>query len=205
MSEADLDFEWMVNAPSRIARIAERAAEFNYRITKFTVMRLALRQVRDGVLPPNWRDQAAALTGETVNLPVELRTARERVVAEIADLPIQEWEPGTGVGWRKCLDAWFDATKSCLGEVVQAETRVTAETYTPMTAVERLSMETDLATASYRAGLTAGGLDIPDWFDWLIDRVQTWPDKQRRDDQLDLMTLEPGYRTAIQRLPDYWA
>ena len=49
-------------------------------------------------------------------------------------------------------------------------------------------MERDLVTASYRAGLAAGGLDI-DWYDWLIDRVRAWPDTQRRDDQLDLIAV----------------
>ena len=73
------------------------------------------------------------------------------------------------------------------------------------TGVSQAAMDRDLAVASYQAGLTAGGLDIPDWYDWLTDRVYLWPDKQRRDEQLDLMTLEPGYRDSIQQLPAYWA
>ena len=68
----------------------------------------------------------------------------------------------------------------------------------------RITMDRDLATASYRAGLAAGGLDV-DWYDWLIERVRLWPDVKRRNDQLDLMTLEPDYRQSIEQLPPYWA
>ena len=198
------DYEWTVAAPSRIARIITLAIEFQYRITKVTLLRVQLEQARAGILVPQWR--GTLKSAELNTLPPDQQVARDRAITELIESPIDEWEPHRGCGWRKSLDSWFDTTKRCLAATQEAETLIRAETRLPADSIAaRTAIDTDLATASYRAGLAAGGLDVPDWYEWLIERVVAWPDKQRRDEQLDLMTLEPSYRETIEQVPKYWA
>ncbi|TXH08420.1 MAG: hypothetical protein E6R04_10760 [Spirochaetes bacterium] len=153
------------------------------------LLRPILHQARAGTLATAWREK----------LPDRAGTA----AAVSAELPPQDWEPGRGVGWRRALDAWHKAMTDCLAAAARADDELRRR-LPRYEAAGGWAMDQDLATASYRAGMVAGGLDV-EWFDWLIDRVREWPDERRRGEQLDLMTLEPGYRDDMQKLPLYWA
>jgi hypothetical protein len=193
-----------VDTAGRHARAKTAVTEFQCRITTLSLLRAHLLSARRGTLSPDWRDRLTEHLHEAEDLPSDQRHARNRAAAEIAALPPAEWEPDRKVGWRRSLDAWFEAIKHCIKDTEQAEERLRAKTPGAVSAgVGGSVMDRDLATGSYRAGLAAGGLDV-EWFDWLINRVREWPDKRRRDEQLDLMTLEPDYRKTMQQLPMYW-
>lgn len=70
-----------------------------------------------------------------------------------------------------------------------------------------------VATAEYRAGLVAGGVELPsDWLDWLHVELNNLPSMAALEDGPDLdqvrATIEaahqPGYRVQLEKLPDYW-
>lgn len=200
------EFEWNIDAAAKLSRAETAIAEFTYQITKLNYLHAQLLAARDGTLEPDWRATITTIAAETTSEPADTqRSARSRAAADLAAIPPADWEPGRKVGWRTALDAWFDAIKACLADTERAERHLRAETWMSADSVTaRITMDRDLATASYRAGLAAGGLDV-DWYDWLIERVRLWPDVKRRNDQLDLMTLEPDYRQSIEQLPPYWA
>lgn len=148
------------------------------------LLRPILRQARAGTLASAWREKLPAASA-------------------LAELPPQDWEPGRGVGWRRALDAWHKAMTDCLAAAARADDELRRRLPRYEEAGGWL-MDQDLATASYRAGMAAGGLDV-EWFDWLIERTNDWPDHDRARDQLDAMTLDPDYRANMERLPLYWA
>lgn len=208
--------EWTIDAAQTIQRAEAAVYLFSCRATQLNYLRALLLSARQGTLPEDWRE-ALVTTGTDTDTdapdgddtPITLtdnQLALNRQSAEsLAAAPSVDWHPHRNVGWRRALDAWYDATKQCLDDTERVETDVRGLSWMSVDAVSaRIDTDRDLATASYRAGLAAGGLAV-EWFDWLVDRVRRWPDKQRRDDQLDLMTLEPGYRESMQRLPGYWA
>lgn len=171
------------------------------------VLRIVLQQARDGALEPEWRESIPATLSESEAVPsVDNGDVYAHVICaarDLTELPPQQWEPHNGGHWRIALECWFDAMKRCLTVAERADERL-REVLPKAEIPSQAAMERDLVVASYRAGLTAGGLDLPDWHQWLIERVDAWPDAQRRVYQLDLMTLEPGYRESIQQLPTYW-
>lgn len=172
---------------------------FRYETTRLTLLRTYLQCAREGTLSPDWRETLTEIH------PAGEHEDRARAIADIAETPPADWEPDKGVGWRRALDSWYEATTNCLTatEAIQ-ERLLTSKAATPVhKAAQNTLIARDIATASYRAGMAAAGLDI-EWFDWLIDRVHQWPDARRRSEQLDLMTLEPGYRETVQQLPLYW-
>lgn len=175
--------------------------EFRYETTRLTLLRTYLQCARDGLLATSWRE---ALT--TIHSAGH-HEARARAIAAIAKTPPADWEPDQGVGWRRALDAWHKATTDCLAATEDTQQRLLASRAASAdvirVAADNMVIARDLATASYRAGMAAAGLDV-EWFDWLIDRAREWPDERRRNEQLDLMTLEPGYRETFQKLPLYW-
>lgn len=181
-------------------------AEIDY--VQLALLRVVLQQARAGRLETDWRDKVpvAIIDSGTLSDDRDGDVYAAAVCAgrELVDIPAQDWEPNSGVGWRKALDAWFEGTKGCLMIFEAAERHLQAG-FPTGGILSQAAMDRDLATASYRAGLAAGGLDVADWYEWLTDRVYAWPDKKRRDDQIDLMTLEPGYRESIEQLPAYWA
>lgn len=181
-------------------------AEIDY--VQLALLRVVLQQARAGTLETDWRDKVPVAIAESGALSDgrdgDVYAAAVCAGRELVDIRPEDWEPDSGVGWRKSLDSWFEATKGCLMVFESAEQHLRAG-FPSAGIVSQAAMDRDLATASYRAGLAAGGLDVPDWYGWLNDRVYSWPDKMRRDDQIDLMTLEPGYRESIEQLPAYWA
>lgn len=175
--------------------------EFRYETTKLTLLRTYLQCARDGILTTNWRETLTEVH------PAGQHQSRARAIADIADIPPAAWEPGQGVGWRRALDAWYEATTKCLAATEDTQQQLIASHAAAAAGIrfagEQMMIARDLATASYRAGMAAAGLDV-EWFDWLIGRVHEWPDEHRRREQLDLMTLEPGYGETVQKLPLYW-
>lgn len=199
------DHEWNIDAPAKLARTQAAIDDFLYRISKLNYLRAQLLSAREGTLKSDWRTTLVKSATESIGLQPDQQAARERAARDISALPPADWEPDRHVGWRLALNAWYEATNQCLDDIENAEKQLRSESWMSAdTVTTRIAMDRDLTTASYRAGLAAGGLDV-DWYDWLIDRVRKWPDKQRRDDQLDLMTLEPDYRDSMQQLPAYWA
>lgn len=188
-----------------IARAAAVIDDAYYRLTKAGLLRTQLLCARLGVLDIDWRtavlDSVAEPLPDTGERHQELR---RRAAHEVANLPNADWEPEMKAGWRTALEAWFAATKQCLDAMEDAQRRIYAEAGL---SVEQLAvgfgMDRDLETASYRAGLTAAGL-VSNWFEWLHERVQTWPYGPRRDTQLQAMS-DPDYRRKLQQLPRYWA
>lgn len=218
-------YDWNVDAPERLAQAQAATQVFFSRIATLNYRLAVLLSAREGTLTPDWRealaagedsvadkeDEGAGADGAEVDadsstsLTDDQRDACRRAAEAIAASPPAQWHPHSDAGWRLALDAWFDAIKACLDDIERAEMEVRRQSWMAVDGVAaRIGMDRDLATASYRAGLAAGGLDV-DWYEWLVDRVRLWPDKQRRDAQLDLMTLEPGYRDSMQHLPSHWA
>lgn len=211
------EYEWNIDAVDKLQRAEAAVHLFSYRATQLNYLRALLLSARQGTLSEDWRealaatDPGAATDADAdaddgrITLTDDQRAISRQAAQEIAASPPADWHPHRNVGWRRALDAWHEATKQCLDDTERAETDLRGQSWMSADAVTaRIDMDRDLATASYRAGLAAGGLAV-EWYDWLIERVGRWPDIQRRDDQLDLMTLEPGYRDSMQHLPDYWA
>ncbi|OHT95624.1 hypothetical protein BKG71_23375 [Mycobacteroides chelonae] len=183
--------------------IAAPISQFQGDLTRLMLMKSVLTCAREGVLSPKWRQEIPAAVASALGQSGEdcVNTAAVSAVAAIAPAA---WEPDTRSGWRRSLDEWFEAVKLCHHDIECSAThladavKVELGEWAPVSVIE-----VDLATASYRAGMAAGGLDV-DWYDWLLERVNHWPDPVRRDYQLDLMTLEPDYRATVERLPEYW-
>lgn len=153
------------------------------------MLRAILQQARTGKLAGDWREK--------------LHSSESEIAEALVVLLPQDWEPGSGVGWRRALDAWHAAMEDCLAAARRAGDEV--RRMLPQAAIaDGYEMDCDLARASYRAGLAGGGLDV-EWFEWLVERVNRWPDKGRARDQLDAMTLDPDYRSTVEQLPLYWA
>lgn len=178
-----------------------RIEQFRYEMTKLTLLRTYLQCARDGILTTDWRQTLTKIH------PAGQHESRARAIAAIAETPPADWEPDQGVGWRRALDAWHRATTDCLEATEDTQQRLLVSRAATADLVRsvavNITIARDLATASYRAGMAAAGLDV-EWYDWLIDRAREWPDERRRNEQLDLMTLEPGYRETVQKLPLYW-
>lgn len=82
---------------------------------------LLLFSARVGTLEPNWRDNlavdldswfertgAAGFVGGRLDL---VEDAKQAVLQELAELPVQLWEPYVVAGdWRAALDAWYRAS-----------------------------------------------------------------------------------------------
>lgn len=207
-----MEYEWNIDAAEKLQQAEAEVHLFSCRATQLNYVRALLLSARQGTLPEDWREALTATDTETdtdadtrITLTDDQLALSRQAAEAIAAAPSADWHPHRNIGWRRALDAWYDATKQCLDDTERAETDVRGQSWMSVDAVSaRIDMDRDLATAAYRAGLAAGGLAV-EWYDWLIDRVRRWPDKQRRDDQLDLMTLEPGYRESMQQLPGYWA
>lgn len=201
----DDDVTWNTDTSNQATDVATTTTQFLYQLTKLTLLRATLASARDGSLDPDWRDQFGTAPSNPADPPPdEHHDAQIRAATDLATHPRAAWEPDQHVGWRQSLEAWFDATKQCLIDTEHIERQLCDHTgITLVAGLLDTTIEQDLATASYRAGLAAGGLDV-DWYDWLIDRANQWTDTDRRDYQLDLMTLEPSYRDTVQQLPIYW-
>lgn len=61
----------------------------------------------------------------------------------------------------------------------------------------------DRLTASYLAGLAAGGDDV-DWQAWFTKRVSTWPADSPATRRARVELAGPSFCTSMQRLPQYW-
>lgn len=192
---------------ARLERTTAAVDEFRYQCLKLVLLRVQLVSARVGTLESNWRAtlvESIEIGGVESDDEVDAADPiLVRAASALTTMPPADWEPDRGVGWRTALDSWFAAIKNCLGDLDRLDARLRDEVDVPLGATLTSTIELDLMTASYRAGLAAGGLDV-DWFDWLIERVHCWPDKKLRDSQLDLMTMDPDYRAATARLPDYW-
>lgn len=66
--------------------------------------------------------------------------------------------------------------------------------------------ERDWVTASYLAGLTAGGVEGIDWREWLVERAQHWYDDKRFANQVHRESKTPRGRHRLDMpLPAYWS
>lgn len=201
--DADNGFEWADGLAARLERNAAAIDDFHCQYSTLVLLRMHLVAARNGTLEPDWRDSIVSAADPDDAEGDGNTGALTRAASDLADSAVADWEPDRGVGWRTALDCWFEAIKTCLGDLERLDGRLRDELDVSFTPPVAGGIELDLMTASYRAGLAAGGLDV-DWFDWLIERVHGWPDRKLRDSQLDLMTMDPDYRAATQRLPDYW-
>ncbi|ORW11048.1 MULTISPECIES: hypothetical protein [Mycobacterium] len=194
-----------VDGPAKIAEGQARIEDFAYQTIKASMLHTQLICAREGCLDIDWRTTLIETAAQPINdIAADHQQIRERAAHEVANLPDADWEPDMKVGWRASLEAWHTASKKCLDDMDELEKHTRAESGKPVDDItERYAMERDLLTASYRAGLTAGGV-VSDWYEWLLKRVKQWPDTNRRDSQLAEMD-EPGYRKNLQKLPPYWA
>ncbi len=193
------------DGPAKIAQTEARIEDLAYQTIKAAMLHIQLLCAREGCLDIDWRTTLIETTARPIDdIAVDHQQIRERAAREVANSPDADWEPDMKVGWRASLEAWYTASKQCLDDMEELEKHIRAEAGKPVDDItERYAMQRDLQTASYRAGLTAGGL-ATDWYQWLLNRVKQWPDKDRRDSQLAEME-EPGYRQKLQQLPPYWA
>ncbi len=194
-----------IDGPAKIAETEARIEDLAYQTIKAAMLHTQLICAREGCLDIDWRTTLIETAAQPINdIAAEHQQIRERAAHEVANLPDADWEPDMKVGWRAALEAWYTASKKCLDDMEELEKHTRVEAGKPVDDITaRYAMDRDLLTASYRAGLTAGGLPN-DWYKWLIKRVKHWPDANRRDGQLAEME-EPGYREKLQQLPSYWA
>ena len=61
----------------------------------------------------------------------------------------------------------------------------------------------DWITASYLAGLTAGGQNV-DWVAWFKTRVARWPLDDQGTRRAETELNHPTFREKMERLPTYW-
>ena len=208
----------------------ETLGQLNFRLYFGEVLREALQRARDGLLEPQWRDNVAAgsrLSHLQSNDPYGVFVP---VVTAINEMPRAAWEPGHSPGWRAALDSWFDASRAALAEDrnikleqhakntnlgmiaarVAAPSAHAALTQIANTDAQKddlarksLSMfiiERDKLTASYGAGLAAGG-EAVDWRTWLEDRIATWDNESAANVARITLQQQNSY---LQRLPAYW-
>jgi hypothetical protein len=68
---------------------------------------------------------------------------------------------------------------------------------------QRYTQTRDWLTASYLAGLAAGGQDT-DWIDWFKTRVSRWPPDEPGTRRAKTELNRPTFREKLERLPTYW-
>jgi hypothetical protein len=176
------------------------------RITAAGLLRTQLSAARLGILDIDWRTDLLARSAEPMDdLDDHHRQILDRAAAEIANIPNQAWEPDMGVGWRESLEAWYDASKRCVQDTLDAQVQLRRATglASARDLDDAATMDLDLVIASYRAGLTSAGL-VSDWHQWLTTKVHGWPRGPRRDTQLAALA-DPQWRQSLQQLPKYWA
>lgn len=195
----------LIDGAAKIAKTEALLDDLYYQTTKAAMLRTQLLCAREGCLDIDWRTALMEIAAQPITgVTDHHQQIRERAASEVANLPEADWEPDMKVGWRASLEAWYITTKQCLDEIEELEKRTRVEAGLPIDGItERYAIDRDLETASYRAGLAAGGL-ANDWYDWLLIRVIQWPDENRRDSQIEAME-DPGYRATLQHLPAYWA
>lgn len=175
------------------------AGDLSYRLMRAGILRAQLLCARLGVLDVDWRTALLDATAEAAN-PIERQAA-----ADIANLPDADWEPDMKVGWRRSLESWFAAMMTCIDDMQDAHRdihRTAAGMGSDDLVLATYTMDRDVETASYRAGLTAAGMASA-WEEWLRDRVLAWAAGPRRNLQLAAMS-DPEYRRQLQQLPRYW-
>lgn len=99
------------------AQTTERINQYGslvYRTHRYYAMKSVLERARLGSLRPDWRDR---LTTSDHTRMVAITPAYqlysdidELLLAELRSTPYAQWEPHSGVGWRRSLDAWFQAS-----------------------------------------------------------------------------------------------
>jgi hypothetical protein len=177
----------------------------SYRLIKSGILRTQLWCARHGFLDLDWRTQLLDALADPIEGLDECQQQRRcKAAEEVANLPGAAWEPEMKVGWRQSLEAWREATQSCIEDMYKAEREIHRAAGLGTDGLDATyAMDCELETASYRAGLTAAGL-VCDWEGWLRQRVLAWPAGPRRDSQLTTMATVL-HRRHLQRLPRYWA
>lgn len=196
----------MTDAEADLSHALDRIEALTYRLTYAGILRTQLWAARYGALDVDWRTAVLELAAEPLDDISDHHHQQmwRRAAEDVANLPNQDWEPDMKVGWRQSLEAWYTATKQCTDDTEEAQRCIHQDAGLSLATVElTASMDRDLDTASYRAGLTAAGL-VSNWQDWLLERVRSWPHGPRREAQLAAMA-EPGYIRQQQQLPRYWA
>lgn len=196
----------MSGYPKNAGGVLDAAAAAVDELVRARYLSRTLLAARMGLLgDEDWRTALIESVTAVDGLSDSQLEVRRRAATQVADLPNQAWEPGMKVGWRDSLEGWYTATKQCIDTTAKTriELRRTAAC-SPGDVTAAAAMDHDLATALYRAGLTAAGL-VSDWPQWLTDRcLDTWPRGARREAQLDLLQ-DPAYVRQLQQLPRYWA
>jgi hypothetical protein len=176
-----------------------------HKLMRAGILRAQLTLARTGNLSEDWRE--GLLDAFSADNPaVADNPVAQLAVRELAAWPSADWEPHSHAGWRASLESWYAAILTCIDDTLDAQRALICQTGMAEEAyASNAAMDRDAETASYRAGLTAAGMPPPqDWLEWLEERVLAWPGGPRRVRQLDAMS-DPGYRSALQQLPRYWA
>lgn len=203
------------------AQTTERINQYGslvYCLHRYYAMKAVLERARLGSLHPDWRDR---LTTSDYTRMLAISPAYqlysdidELLLAELRSTPQADWEPHSGVGWRRSLDAWFQASIDVLDQYRSANdilvNSVSVAAPVGQTAINNVQrhrqfaavFERDMLEASYRAGLCAGG-EAVDWRGWLRQRSADWPDAPTFAQFFDALE-QPDFRDDLQTLPDYW-
>ncbi|MGB0878839.1 MAG: hypothetical protein ACPGXI_17520 [Mycobacterium sp.] len=163
-----------------------------------------LSSARAGTLAQNWREHLTidtagrdeirrAVLGDSAAKSVNRTQSADAdtlAVHEMAMMPIRPWEPhAAGGDWRAALEAWYADTLALDEYRVGSFGGGLDDSFSG--ARDAMEIIRNLWTASYRAGLAAGGEDN-DWLAWL-ESSRTRP------------VADPtGLRQHLEQLPDYW-
>lgn len=192
-----------------------RIAEFDWQCTQYVasthasyarlnLLRKTLSAARAGDLAPDWREHLDMGYPQTAQIYSD---GDALAMHEIATMSPQLWEPYVAQGdWRAALNAWHTASLELEESLEALRTRpgpghtAAGSPFTPPAsgpAAQNVRvLLADMRTASYQAGLAAGGDDV-DWQGWLQSREDTYPAKKGPTDWDRL-------RQALEQLPDYW-
>jgi hypothetical protein len=195
---------------------SQRLADMNWQSTQYHASTHAayarpkllvkvLAAARAGDLALDWRAHLDMGYSSTAQIYSD---CDELAMHEIATMPPQLWEPYVAQGdWRAALNAWHTASLE-LEEYVEALRTRPAPSLAVAAGISFTSpaggplgqhvraLLADMRTASYQAGLAAGGDDV-DWQAWLRSREGAYPAKKGPTDWGRL-------RQALEQLPDYW-
>lgn len=199
-----------------------------YRLLRNTLLGKTLQRARDGLLTPTWRDSLHEDPAVRHNYSADVHAL---VLADILESPTAPWEPGHAPDWRTALTAWYTSARAALGESRQLNMIVlanqvgasargvmmhagSADQLVAAIATEDMTDDTvrsghetyiaerDKLTASFLAGLVAGGESF-DWQGWLAARAETWPNELMVNN-VRLMLRSEALTPYWQKLPSYW-
>ncbi len=164
----------------------------------------ALRKARQGTLAPDWRANLRAK-----DIVPGLLDVSQAAVDALRAAPVAPWEPwAAGGDWRRALESWYAASIALSDRLGNGAARwratepdqawgaptieaVAAEAQRETARREQVRRDRDALTASYLAGLAAGG-DPLDWRGWFRARTGATEDQPL------------GYPDIATELPTHW-